>query len=250
MAMIKFTVLSVVLFLGALILTPFPHYLPPDFDHHGFLRNKQSGFYRSGYFLGFYAHIATAPLALLCGTLQISVSLRRRWPRWHQRLGKAYVILVLGFAAPGGAIMSMRALGGGVINPLFLSDQRFCLVVYVAGVARGQGASICRARPVDVPQLPDDVLSDYVEGDSLCTAATEPRSDFHLPTFGMAKLGAGPGDLPTGNLPTAVRFAIAVAGTRSDCWTKRNTTFPKPRIPITQRPMWPTSIPRARSAVE
>ncbi len=109
--LLKFVAATVVLYLGVLILTPFLHYLPPDFDR-GFLRNKQSGFYSSGYFLGFYAHIASAPIALLCGTLQISNSLRNRWPRVHRRLGKTYVVLVLFFAAPGGAIMSTRALGG------------------------------------------------------------------------------------------------------------------------------------------
>ena len=108
---LKFTAAATVLYFGWLILTPFPHYLPPDFAR-GFLRNKEAGFYSSGYFLGFYAHIAAAPLALLCGTLNISHSLRRRWPKLHRRLGKSYVLLVLCLAAPGGAIMSMRAFGG------------------------------------------------------------------------------------------------------------------------------------------
>lgn len=109
--LLKFTAGFTVILFGALILTPYPRYLPPDFDH-GFLRNKQLGFYSSGYFLGFYAHIFTAPPALLCGTLQISSTLRRRWPTWHRRLGKIYALLVLCFAAPGGLIMSTRAFGG------------------------------------------------------------------------------------------------------------------------------------------
>jgi uncharacterized membrane protein len=108
---IKFTIGATVVWIGVLILSPYPHYLPPDFGH-GFLRNKESNFYGSGYFLGFYAHIATAPLALLAGTLQMSGSLRRRLPRLHRSLGTAYVVLVLGFVAPGGAIMSTRAYGG------------------------------------------------------------------------------------------------------------------------------------------
>ncbi len=108
---LKFTAAVLVLYFSALILTPFPHYLPPDFER-GFLRNKAEGFYSSGYFLGFYAHIASAPLAILCGTLNLSHSLRRRLPQLHRKLGKLYVVLVLCFAAPGGAIMSTRAFGG------------------------------------------------------------------------------------------------------------------------------------------
>jgi uncharacterized membrane protein len=108
---VKFVTMLVVLYYGVLILTPFPHYVPPDFGQ-GFLRNKEPGFYRSGYFLGFYAHIFAAPLALFCGTLQISRTLRVRWPKLHRRLGRVYVALVLCLAAPGGAIMSTRALGG------------------------------------------------------------------------------------------------------------------------------------------
>ncbi len=108
---LKFAAMVLVLYFGALILTPFPHYLPPDFEQ-GFLSNKKPGFYRSGYFLGFYAHIAAAPIALFCGTLQISRTLRARWPKLHRGLGKVYVALVLCLAAPGGAIMSSRALGG------------------------------------------------------------------------------------------------------------------------------------------
>lgn len=100
-----------VLFVGFLILNPFPRYLPPDFQH-GFLRHKQDFFYSGGYFVGFYAHIYSSPLALLCGALQLSRSLRERLPRLHRMLGRLYVVLVLCCVAPGGAILSTRAFGG------------------------------------------------------------------------------------------------------------------------------------------
>ena len=102
---------AVVLGVSVLILTPYGHYMPPDFEF-GFLRNKQSFFYSTGYFLGFYAHLASAPAAILIGTLQLSRSLRHRYPTVHRRLGQLYVALVLCAAAPGGAVMSMRAFGG------------------------------------------------------------------------------------------------------------------------------------------
>jgi uncharacterized membrane protein len=108
---LQFAALASVLSTGALILAPFPHYLPPDFSV-GFLHNKSRFFYSSGYFLGFYAHIASSPIALLCGALQMSQHLRSAWPSVHRMSGKVYVALVLCFVAPGGAIMSTRAHGG------------------------------------------------------------------------------------------------------------------------------------------
>ncbi|MGI9471552.1 MAG: DUF2306 domain-containing protein, partial [Rubripirellula sp.] len=92
-----------------LILTPYPHYYPPNFEF-GFLRDKRSFFFTSGYYIGFYAHIVTAPLAILVGTLQLSSTIRLRYRRTHERLGKLYVALVLFGAAPGGAIMAWFAL--------------------------------------------------------------------------------------------------------------------------------------------
>ena len=107
----RFAVGSVVLLVGWLILSPYAHYVPPDFGR-GFLKNKADYFYSSGYFLGFYAHIFSAPIALACGTLQMSRSIRIGWPRVHRSLGQVYVALVLCLAAPGGVIMATRAYGG------------------------------------------------------------------------------------------------------------------------------------------
>lgn len=109
--LLKWSCIAFVFWIGSLILTPFPHYLPPDFDF-GFLGNKSEYFYRSGYFLGFYAHIAGAPLALFTGGAQMSRTVRVQWPRTHRRLGQLYVASVLLFAAPGGLIMSTKAYGG------------------------------------------------------------------------------------------------------------------------------------------
>ena len=110
-ALIRFASATAVLYLGALILTPFPHYLPADFGR-GFLRGKEDFFYSGAYFLGFYAHIASSPIALLCGTLQMSAGLRDRCPALHRRLGRVYVVLMLVLVAPGGLIMSVRSNGG------------------------------------------------------------------------------------------------------------------------------------------
>lgn len=107
----KWTFLGLAVWVGWHILAPYTHYVPPDFEF-GFLRGKRDFFYRNGYWLGFFAHIAGAPLALFSGALQCSRTVRERWPTFHRLLGRAYAILVLGFAAPGGLIMATRAYGG------------------------------------------------------------------------------------------------------------------------------------------
>ncbi len=98
------------LFVCGLILLPYRAYLPPRFDM-GFLEGKEAYFY-GVYAVGFYAHIATAPLVLVIGILQSSRTFRTRYIRWHERLGKAYCLMILWAMAPGGLIMAFRAYGG------------------------------------------------------------------------------------------------------------------------------------------
>lgn len=107
----KWLAIGFVFWIGCLILTPFPHYLPPDFGF-GFLSNKADFFFRTGYFIGFYLHICTAPIGLFLGGLQMSRTVRNRFPSVHRIAGRVYVAAVLFAAAPGGLIMSMKAYGG------------------------------------------------------------------------------------------------------------------------------------------
>lgn len=109
--LLKWAALAFVLWIGWLILTPFPHYMPPDFGF-GFLRNRSDYFYAKGYFIGFYAHIIAAPMAMLVGALQTSSTIRGQWPSGHRRMGRIYVALVLLLAAPGGLIMAQWSGGG------------------------------------------------------------------------------------------------------------------------------------------
>ncbi|QEF96524.1 hypothetical protein Mal15_05520 [Stieleria maiorica] len=108
---VKWVSIGFVFWIGALILSPFRHYLPPDFQY-GFLSNKGDFFFSSGYFIGFYLHISAAPLALFLGGLQLSRTIRQRYPRVHRRIGATYVLAVLFSAAPGGFIMAIKAFGG------------------------------------------------------------------------------------------------------------------------------------------
>ncbi|WP_182868745.1 DUF2306 domain-containing protein [Stieleria mannarensis] len=107
----KWLLIGFVFWIGGLILSPFPHYLPPDFQY-GFLSNKGDFFFSSGYFIGFYLHISAAPIALFLGGLQLSRTIRQRYPQVHRSVGVLYVLTVLLAAAPGGFIMAFKAFGG------------------------------------------------------------------------------------------------------------------------------------------
>ena len=102
---------TIIVHVGALIVAGYGNYLPPRFDA-GFLADKRDAFFRTGYFIGFYAHIAAAPVALVCGLIQSSTWLRRRRPNVHRRIGRVYVHAVLWAMAPGGLVMSLHAYGG------------------------------------------------------------------------------------------------------------------------------------------
>lgn len=116
--LLKASLAVVILLIGVLILNGFPSYFPARFDE-GFLRLKESFFYRQGYFVGFYAHIVSAPIVLFVGAAQFSRTLRRRAPKVHMRLGQVYAGAALFAAAPGGLLMSLYAYGGWVSRSSF-----------------------------------------------------------------------------------------------------------------------------------
>ena len=103
------------------ILAQYGNYLPPNFSV-GFLVLHADRF-SPVYAVGFYAHILAAPVALFCGMFQFSKRLRVKLTTAHRFLGKIYAVCVLGFVAPGGAIMSIQAYGGPVskVGFFFLS---------------------------------------------------------------------------------------------------------------------------------
>ena len=108
---LKWTAVGVGIMIGVMIFWPFPHYFVADFEY-GFLINKKTYFFSSGYYIGFYAHIIGAPLAFFLGTAQISRTLRSKWPLCHRWAGRLYVCTVLLLAAPGGLVMALKAYGG------------------------------------------------------------------------------------------------------------------------------------------
>jgi len=66
------------------------------------------------------AHGAAAIAALVIGPAQFVPALRRRWPRIHRVLGRAYMLAIL-VAAPTGLLMGTMAEGGAVARAAFCS---------------------------------------------------------------------------------------------------------------------------------
>jgi len=94
------------------VLLSFPDYFPPNFRSDFLLG-------RSAYFFGpyqwaFYAHILSGPFALINGLILLSDSVRRRFPKWHRRLGRVQVACVLFLVAPSGLWMAWYAETGAI----------------------------------------------------------------------------------------------------------------------------------------
>ena len=53
----------------------------------------------------FYTHVCTAILALPAGFTQFNLGLLTKYPRLHRTIGYVYVLSILGFAAPSGALI-------------------------------------------------------------------------------------------------------------------------------------------------
>jgi hypothetical protein len=102
----------VILRVTAVVVLGYRDYLPPNFNAD-FLRGREGHFF-GPYRGAFYAHIASGPVSLLLGMLLLSQSFRRRWPRWHRRLGRVQVANVLLLVVPSGLWMAWYAIGGPV----------------------------------------------------------------------------------------------------------------------------------------
>lgn len=86
-------------------------YLPPRWDA-AFLNIKQQALSHPYYIYAFYVHVWVSLPVLILGIPQFSKSFRARFTIAHQRLGKAYISLILILAAPSGLIMGIHANGG------------------------------------------------------------------------------------------------------------------------------------------
>jgi hypothetical protein len=77
-----------------------------------FLLTKQSILHIDIWRWSFYIHISTSLFVLLFGMIQFVPFIFSNYPILHRKIGKAYIFLVLIFAAPSGLIMGFYANGG------------------------------------------------------------------------------------------------------------------------------------------
>lgn len=96
-------------------------YIPIDFGA-AFLGVKEEEIKLTHYQIAFFTHVYTSIFVLIFGITQFSVYIRNKFAPLHRGLGKAYVLLVLLFAAPSGLIMGYYGNGG------ISSQISFCLL--------------------------------------------------------------------------------------------------------------------------
>ena len=85
-----------------------------------FLLTKQSVLHITAWRWAFYTHITCSIFVLILGGLQFVPAIVKKYTRVHRRMGKAYIILVLGLSAPSGLIMGFYANGGVVSKISFV----------------------------------------------------------------------------------------------------------------------------------
>lgn len=108
---------ATVLFFTYLLLLICLQYLPIKYDT-AFLALKQYEIQFTHYKIAFFTHVFTSIFTLLLGLIQFSKFTRKT--SLHKPLGKAYVSIILFFAAPSGLIMSFYANGNGVSKTSFI----------------------------------------------------------------------------------------------------------------------------------
>ncbi len=86
--------------------------LPPFPDDVEFLATKPREVNLPHWKLSFYFHIISSFFVILLGVSQFSKYFLKTFPKWHRRLGKIYVGLILFISAPSGLIMAFHANGG------------------------------------------------------------------------------------------------------------------------------------------
>src|SRR5258705_1835494 len=82
-------VVLLILKVTANVLVGYRDYFPANFNSD-FLLGRESYFF-GAYRWAFYTHLISGPISLVVGTILISETFRRSFPRWHRRLGRLQV---------------------------------------------------------------------------------------------------------------------------------------------------------------
>lgn len=117
----------IVLFFGTLLTNTVTIYATPRLDV-GFLAVKQEVIHLFHWRVAFYIHIWSSVALLFLGIVQFSQAIRRRFPKVHVLLGRAYVVIILGIAGPTGLVLAVHALGGPWSQAGFLASAILWLV--------------------------------------------------------------------------------------------------------------------------
>lgn len=118
------------------IVSTYGSYLPsPDFGAD-FLVGREASFFRGGYRVAFLAHILAGPPALVLAIVLAAPAPRRRFPRWHRRLGWCEAALVGLILAPSGLTMATEPL------PWLPPAERLVAGIGFATLALSTGAAV------------------------------------------------------------------------------------------------------------
>ena len=126
----------------ASILAEYANYFPPNFDAE-FLIGRQSYFW-GHYWLAFYAHIITSPIAIFLGAWLMWTGRRRQSKRWHRRLGKMQSVLIIAIVVPTGLVMSTRAINGPAAGLGFATLSIALMVSMLAAIDQARKRNFAR----------------------------------------------------------------------------------------------------------
>ena len=100
------------------ILREYRWYFPANFSESAFLSGRRYTF-DGWYPAAFYIHIITGPIVLLASAALMTPEFRNGWPRWHRRLGRVHIGVLLLLMVPSGLAMAMKAYSGPVAGTGF-----------------------------------------------------------------------------------------------------------------------------------
>ncbi|MEQ8212007.1 MAG: DUF2306 domain-containing protein [Lacipirellulaceae bacterium] len=115
----------------AVVLANFPDYFPPDF-RSDFLLGREEYFF-SWYRCAFYVHILSGPFTLIAGLFLLSETMRKRFPKWHRRVGRVQVATILLLLTPSGLAMAWHAATGRIATCGFAVLAVFTAICVLQG---------------------------------------------------------------------------------------------------------------------